>query len=120
MPFRPLIDPAGRLIIRGAVVGSHVLDAEDAIILILKLEQFETLLPLFDPPPEWEPLMRGKDDPYTPEKAAAPQEPRTSEPSVQMLQIAIPLKEALKLGWSLLEAARQALAPPASNSRPPN
>jgi hypothetical protein len=111
MPIRPLVDPEGRLIIRGAVVGSQVFETEMAIILLLKLEQFESLLPVLDAPPEWEPLMRGEASPDQGAKAADGQEPPRSAPIVQMLQIAVPPHEARKLGWALTETANQILKP---------
>jgi hypothetical protein len=117
MSIRPLVDSEGRLIIRGAVVGSQVFDAEMAIILLLKLEQFEKLLPVLDAPPEWEPLMRGQADADPGAKADPGQESPESAPIVQMLQIAIPVHEARKLGWALLETADQILKPPGSQPK---
>lgn len=111
MSVRPLVDSEGNLIIRGALVGSMVFDAEMAVILLLKLEQFEKLLPVNDPPPDWEPLMRGAADPHPDAKDAGLPESHETEPSVQMLQIAIPVHEARKLGWTLTQIANQMLGP---------
>lgn len=117
MSIRPLVDSEGRLIIRGAVAGSQVFDADMAIILLLKLEQFEKLLPVLDAPPEWEPLMRGEADVDPGSKAELGQESLESAPIVQMLQIAIPVHEARKLGWALMETANQILNTPDSQPK---
>lgn len=117
MSIRPIVDSKGNLIIRGAVVGSQAFDAEVAVILVLKLEQFESFQPVIDPPPDWEPLMRGADDLDPAPTVEAQAEPRESKPSVQMLQIAIPALEARKLGWTLTEMANQILDAPRSHPK---
>jgi hypothetical protein len=114
MPIRPLVDSEGRLIIRGAVVGSQVFDAEMAIILLLKLEQFEKLLPVLAAPTEWDSLMPGEAAPDPGTKDGSGQKSLESKPIVQMLQIAIPVHEARRLGWALMETANQILNTPSS------
>jgi hypothetical protein len=115
MAIRPFTDSEGRIVIRGALVGSQIWDAEFAVILLLKLEQFEKALPIIgQPPSDWNPMMPADNSirqasATGPGGADAPTEPHVTEPTVHMLQIAVPVQEALKLGWGLTETAQQIL-----------
>jgi hypothetical protein len=104
------------------VVGFEIWDADAALLLLLKLEHFGAAVPVTEPPPAgWEPVMPVPDGPYSsvadpPAKAVGQAEPHTIRPIVQ-IQVAVPYHEALKLGWSLAEAASAALHPP-EDSKP--
>jgi hypothetical protein len=124
MAIRPITDSKGNLVIKGALVGSQVWDAEFAVILVLKLEQFEKALPIIGPPPPgWDPIMPA-DNPMREDSVTETREVDVLEelhetkPTVHMLQIAIPFSEAKKLGWSLMEVAQQILQ--AKPIGPPN
>jgi hypothetical protein len=115
MAIQPITDSEGHLIIKGALVGSQVWDAEFAIILVLKLEQFEKALPIIGaPPPGWNPIMPA-DNPIREHSVIekgevdVPAESHQTKPTVHMIQIAIPVPEAKKLGLALTEVAQQIL-----------
>jgi hypothetical protein len=115
MAIQPLTDSEGRIIIKGAVVGSQVWDAEFAVILLLKLERIDKTLPIIgQPPPDWDPIMPAdnsiREDPATgPRGADTPTESHETKPTVHMIQIAMPVQEARKLGWALTETVQQIL-----------
>lgn len=115
MAIQPITNSEGRIVIKGAVVGSQVWDAEIAIILLLKLEQFEKALPVIgQPPPDWNPILPS-DNASREDYATGPRignssgSPHETKPTVHMIQIAVPVEEALKLGWALTETAQQIL-----------
>jgi hypothetical protein len=115
MAIRPFTDSNGDLLINGVVLGSQVWDAELAIILLLKMEKHDAALPIIGKPPhDWNPIMPVGNAIFSGEGAVAPQvDPRAkshgSKPAECMIQVAIPVREALKLGWALAETAQALL-----------
>jgi hypothetical protein len=120
MSIQPIRDIQGRIVIRGAVAGHEIWEAEMAVLLLLKLEQFERSVPVDDPPPHWNPIMPTQNErhpaPGAPDpsaESAETMEPPSNTPSVHMLQVAVPVQEALELGWVLYETAFRILHPEA-------
>jgi hypothetical protein len=115
LDIRPITDSEGRIIIKGALVGSIIWDADVAVVLLLKLERFEGVMPITcQTPADWDPIMptdnsRREDAATGLDGGDALAEPHETKPTVHMLQIAVPVQEALKLGWSLTETANQML-----------
>lgn len=101
------LNAQGNIELNGALVGFEIWDKQAALILQLSLEQFAGMAPEAPSGAEAFSLADG-----------VPGEPDESKSSVRLLQIAVPYQEALKLGWSLAEAAQQALHPSEPLSRP--
>jgi hypothetical protein len=92
-----------------------------ALVLLLKLECFESTMSVDNPPAHWDAIVPVTQNAEVRKPESAPlsarkpagrqQEPPGTTPTVQMLQIAIPVQEGLRLGYALAETARALLYP---------
>ena len=110
MAIHPIVDSEGRIKIRGAVRGFTVFDANAGLILLLDLEQFEKAVQM-DEVDGWDALVRAEAAQHPTQKDDDQAQPQTSTAIVH-LQVAVPYDQALKLGWGLMEAAKDALTTP--------
>lgn len=126
MPIQPIRDSKGNIILNGALTDFELWDRDAGLVLLVKLEQFL----ITDSPPKEDPMISvssesphpDEDSPCAPNPLAtadAPEGTRGNTGGVRVVtfQIAIPYYEALKLGWSLAEAAMAGLHPPGSEPR---